>query len=349
MRSPSVLKPVLIVSGAIIVLFAMYLTAAFIDPILMALFCATLLYPIYRELKRRKVPNVLSMLLAISVLILAALFVVFLVGASLTTLAKDLPNYSEQFSQRQAELAAQSASQPVDISPLLSALDPDTLVSILKYVLKGLSEIASLSALVLFMTIFFLAEGPQFVKRLQRAYGPQHALTQNTITLAKMTISYFALRIIVNLATATGTGLMLWFFNIKYAGLWTVLLFFLSFIPYIGAFFATVPPAILAYAQGGMGLMLTVILLSVIINSITENILAPMVMGKGLSVSPTVVFLSCMFWMAVLGGIGALIAMPITIALILFMNCFAETRGLAAMMVTAPLPDMSPDSIQRGE
>jgi AI-2 transport protein TqsA len=61
-----------------------------------------------------------------------------------------------------------------------------------------------------------------------------------------------------------------------------------------------------------------------------------MVMGKGLSVSPTVVFLSFIFWMFILGGSGALIAMPLTVGLILFMSSYEETRGLAAIMGSTP-------------
>ena len=151
-------------------------------------------------------------------------------------------------------------------------------------------------------------------------------------------ISYFGLRAIVNLVVASATGLMLWLFGIEHAGLWAVLTFFLSFVPYIGSFFAALPPLILAYAQGGLGLVIIIGLLMVVINSLTENIVAPMVMSKGLSISPTVTFLSFIFWMFILGGAGAFIAMPLTVALILFMGSFTETRDLAALMVTIPEP-----------
>jgi predicted PurR-regulated permease PerM len=79
-------------------------------------------------------------------------------------------------------------------------------------------------------------------------------------------------------------------------------------------------------------------LLAVAINAVSENVLQPMVMGINLKVSPTVVFLSAMFWVFVLGGPGAFLAMPLTMALILFMQNFAETRGLAALLVTTPEP-----------
>ena len=97
-----------------------------------------------------------------------------------------------------------------------------------------------------------------------------------------------------------------------------------------------IPPTILAYAQGGLALAATVIVLAMLINGAAENIVSPMVMGKGLSISPSVTFLSFIFWMFILGGSGALIAMPLTVGLMLFMSSYEETRGLAAIMATTP-------------
>jgi AI-2 transport protein TqsA len=346
MHHPSILKPILILTCVSILLVAMHLAASFLVPILMAVFVTALLSPIYNWLKRRRVPGGLALLLTIGVLVLVVIFLALLIGRSLTALNESLSIYSDQFGQRQAELAAQieSLSQNIDASQLLSAVDPAALVNVLTFSLSAMANLIKTGSLILIMTLFILAESPLFVARMKQAFGPDHFLSQNVTTVVEMMISYFGLRAIVNLVTATATGLMLWIFGIEYAGLWAVLVFFLSFIPYIGAFFAMIPPLLLAYAQGGLGLVIVIGLLSVVINSITENIVAPMVMGKGLSISPTIVFLSFIFWMFILGGPGALLAMPLTMTLILFMGTFAETRGLAAMVATVskPAPPIPP-------
>jgi AI-2 transport protein TqsA len=340
MRQPSIFKPLLILTGAAILLVLMHFAAAFLVPVLLALFFATLLNPIYSWLKRRRVPGVLALLLTMVFLVLVALFLVLLVGRSLTTLTVSLSSYSDQFSQRQAELAAQSEnlSQTIDLTPLISALDPAILVSALSFVLGALAGIFKNSFLILIVTVFVLAESPLFIRRMRQAFGADHFLPQNVTSLARLMISYFGLRAIVNLVTASATGLMLWLLGIEHAGLWAVLTFFLSFVPYIGAFFATLPPLMLAYAQSGLGLVIIIGLLTVLINTLTENIVAPMVMSKGLSISPTVVFISFIFWMFILGGAGAFIAMPLTVGLILFLGSFAETRGLAGILVIVPEP-----------
>ncbi len=88
--------------------------------------------------------------------------------------------------------------------------------------------------------------------------------------------------------------------------------------------------------KAAWGWRLIILVLTIVINSLAENVVSPLVMGKGLSVSPTVVFLSFVIWMNILGGLGAFVAMPLTLALILLMRNFEETRGLAEIMVTTP-------------
>ncbi len=339
MQYPSIVKPILILASAAVVLTAMHFAASFLVPVLLGIFFATLLTPIYRWLKKR-IPTALALLLSIGFLVLVALFLVLLVGKSLNTLASSLDSYSAQFSQRQADLiaAAESMGQPIDLAPLLSALDPAKLVDVLGFTLSTLAGIFKDGLVIVMVTIFFLVESPLFLARLRRAFGEDHSLPQHITSLAQMMISYFGLRALVNLVNAVATGLMLWLFGIEYAGLWAVLIFFLSFIPYIGAVLSMVPPLILAYAQGGLGLVIVIGLLSVVINGVSENLVQPMVMGKGLSISPTAVFLSVMFWMFILGGAGAFLAMPLTMALILFTRNFTETRGFAMMLVTTSDP-----------
>lgn len=339
MQRPSILKPLLILASAVILLAAMHLAASQVAPILFAFFIVALLTPINRWFRRR-MSSGLALLLSIAILGLITLFLVVLVGNSMAALVSSLASYQDTLGQRQAELQAMAADmgQTSPFQLLLSALDPATLVNAMAFILNAAGSLFRNSLLILFVIMFVLGEGPQFIARMVKTYGADHFLPRNTIASLQMIISYFGLRAIVNLVVAVSTALMYWWFEIPYAGLWGVLIFFLSFIPYLGAFVSAIPPIILAYAQGGLELAIVIILLTIIINSLIENLVQPLVMGKGLSVSPTVVFLSFVFWMYILGGLGAFVAMPLTLALILFMSSFEETRGLAFIMATIPEP-----------
>jgi predicted PurR-regulated permease PerM len=77
-----------------------------------------------------------------------------------------------------------------------------------------------------------------------------------------------------------------------------------------------------------------------VINVLAENALSPMLMGRGLSLSPTVLFLGFIFWAWLLGGPGAFLAAPLTIFVVLMLETFPETRWLAAVMgMSAPEPE----------
>ena len=336
MAQPSIFKPILIMTAAVILLTVMHFAAPILLPIIMAFLFAILLMPINNWLKKRRVPAGLALLLSAGVLVLVAFLLVVLVGNSLTVMIGSLAVYGDQFSQRQAELESMAGGTASSFKELISILDPSKLVTVLSFILGSVSNMLQQGLVILFVAMFALGESSQFKERLVKAYGADHFMTRTISDLVSMIVSYFGLRVLVNLIVAVATGVMLWLFRIEHAGLWAVMMFFLSFIPYIGAVVAMTPPVLLAYAQGGAGLALIIIVLALVINSLTENIVAPMIMGKGLSISPTVVFLSFIFWMFILGGAGAFVAMPLTVGLVLFMNSFQETRGFAALMGSLP-------------
>jgi AI-2 transport protein TqsA len=114
--------------------------------------------------------------------------------------------------------------------------------------------------------------------------------------------------------------------------MWGILAFFLSFIPWIGLPLAVAPSVVLALAQHGVTTAVLVIVGVTVINILAENALSPMLMGRGLSISPTVLFIGFLFRAWLLGGPGAFLAAPLTIFLILMLDTFPETRWLANVM-----------------
>ena len=109
------------------------------------------------------------------------------------------------------------------------------------------------------------------------------------------------------------------------------------------------PAVVLALAEHGLTSALLVIAGVIVINVVAENALSPMLMGRGLSISPTVLFLGFLFWAWLLGGPGAFLAAPLTIFLILMLETFPETRWLASVMgigdSDSPAPEVpAPDT-----
>ena len=143
----------------------------------------------------------------------------------------------------------------------------------------------------------------------------------------------------MNLITGAGISLFLLLLGVDFALLWGVLTFFLSFIPYIGIVVATIPAVLLAWAEYGPAWAILVIIGVMIANGVAENVVAPKLIGKGLSISPLVVFLSFFFWSWVLGPLGMFLSMPLTVIVLLVLESFDETRWLARTVSTMPTAD----------
>jgi AI-2 transport protein TqsA len=142
----------------------------------------------------------------------------------------------------------------------------------------------------------------------------------------------FGLRAIVNLVTGAGITVMLFLLGVDFALLWGILTFFLSFVPYIGLVLAVTPAVVLALAEFGVTRAVLVIVGVIVINILAENVLSPMMMGRGLNISPTIVFLSFIIWAWLLGGPGAFLALPITLFVAVMFDTFPETRWLASLI-----------------
>ena len=170
------------------------------------------------------------------------------------------------------------------------------------------------------------------MNRLRASVSEDNPQVARLTTVGQSVVRQFGLRAIVNLVTGAGVTLLLFVLGVDFPLLWGILTFFLSFVPYIGLVLAVAPAVVLALAEFGVTRAVLVIAGVVVINILAENVLSPMMMGRGLNISPTIVFLSFIFWAWLLGGPGAFLALPITLFLAVMFGTFPETRWLAGLI-----------------
>jgi AI-2 transport protein TqsA len=114
--------------------------------------------------------------------------------------------------------------------------------------------------------------------------------------------------------------------------LWAVGAFFLSFVPYLGLIVALIPPTILAFAESGPVAASLMVLGGVVLNVVAENVLEPTLTGRALSLSTWLVFTMFFFWVWLIGPVGALLSMPITVLMVLVLHRGEQTRWMAALL-----------------
>jgi AI-2 transport protein TqsA len=306
-----------------------------LGPLLVAIFFAILCQPIYARLRRRGVGAALALTLVALLLLAATLLLAGIVALSVGQLLANVSAYQDELAQRFGETRDRLAA--AGIVPGGAPTGDDVaapLAGLLRTVAGAVAGLALNLFYLLLIVLFLLADGPRLIGRAAARLGPEHPLLGRTTRLAPDMVRYFGLRTYLNALTGLGVGIVLWLLGIDYAALWGVLLFFLSYVPYIGIFLASAPPVVLALAEYGFGRAVLVAVLITVVNLSLENIVMPRIVGRGLSLSPLVVFLSFFFWTWLIGPAGALLSVFLTLLVITVLDSYEETRWLAEAMVS---------------
>jgi predicted PurR-regulated permease PerM len=144
--------------------------------------------------------------------------------------------------------------------------------------------------------------------------------------------SYLAIKAAISLLTGLVIFVWLTILGVDYAVLWGLIAFLLNFIPTVGSFIAAVPAVLLALVQLGVFEACLTLAGFVVVNLIMGNVLEPRWMGRGLNLSPLVVFVSLVLWGWVLGPVGMLLSIPLTIMLKIAFESQDETRWIGIML-----------------
>ena len=136
----------------------------------------------------------------------------------------------------------------------------------------------------------------------------------------------------ISLATGVLIGLLVWAIGLDYPLLWALVAFFLNFVPNIGSFLASIPAVILALVADGWPMAAQTAAVFIAVNILMGNIIEPRVMGANMGLSPLVVFSSIILWGWMLGPVGILLAVPLTMVLQISLESHPDTRWLALLL-----------------
>jgi predicted PurR-regulated permease PerM len=314
-----------------IVLVLMQWSSPVLAPILFAFYLTALAYPIFSALKKRGMNKGLSLMLLVAGMLLVGLLIAGLMFLGAGRLATGLQTYGGLLDSRQPEMDSLLDSAGLADSGLADKLSSEQLAGLLATITAMVVGVAGNFLVSVVLTAFLLLESGRFVT-IFTGITSAHPVVQQLPAVMKTAVAYFGIRTRLNLVTGTGVTLLLLLLGVDYALLWGVLAFFLSYIPYIGLAIAMIPPALLAWAESGPLYAALVIIGITAINLTIENVLEPSYTGKRLSLSPSVVFISFFFWAWLLGPVGALLSMPITVMLLLVLSGDEHTQWLARII-----------------
>lgn len=312
-----------------LILFGIRGSAYIINPILLAVVITITVLPVPSRLTKRGMPGWLALVLSILMVVLLLGLVIATVFFSITKLSTELATYLASASQQaSADLSATTGSETsIQIEQFTTSIGP-VVQSLLASIMNLLVQFGL--ALVIFFFMISAALSLPAVSRL--GLDPSTPAIGWIATLTEDVRKYMTVLTGVNLMVGLGDALFLLFLGVDYALLWGMLAWFMGYIPSIGFIIALIPPVLMAYAQYGPQTALVVLIAYVLINGGIQNFYQPKVMGRRLKISPVIVFIGLFVWGYLLGGIGAILAVPLTLLMLIIMENFEGTRPLAILM-----------------
>lgn len=332
-NSSSIPARILVYSTFIVILtVGMREIAPILITIIFSVFSALIFTPHIRWLKRKGIPGGLSVLFVILLfaLIIAVLGVV--VFGAAVQFENQIPTYQTRLIEFIDILTRYIPSQGALSANSILRDIASTMISLMSSIINGFLNAGTTAGIIILTTAFLLIDAANTSKKINSEPEKQSKLQMSISKFDKNLVGFLVIRAETNLITAVGVTIVFLIGGIDFAILWGVLIFLLSYIPYIGLVLASIPPTMLALFKYGPIGALAVIVVILVINMLAENVVFPSLAGKGLKLSPGILFLSLIYWNYVLGTAGVLLSIPLTVVLKIVFESFDETKWLARLM-----------------
>ncbi len=356
----------------VIVVAGMRAAVDIIVPFLMAVFLAIISTPALFWLKKKGITTPFAILVVSLVILLAGLLVGTVLTTSIADFTQDLPQYTKKLDQdlknleakwnrwleeqrrklRQDENQDLTEPEPPDKpsestsfeaidepdagnrKPLsiTQFLDAQAAMQVMGDLLSQLGGIVADGFLIYLTMIFILLEASILPGKIKATMKNAPETFDNLSTIAEDVKKYLAMKTALSLATGVIITVWLTILGVKYPILWGLIAFLLNFVPNIGSIIAAIPACALAFVQLGAGSAGLAALGYVVVNILIGNFIEPRLMGQKLGLSTLVVFLSLVFWGWVLGPMGMLLSVPLTMTVKIILQSHPDTRTFALLL-----------------
>lgn len=325
-RSLPPLLRVLIAGACLVVILAgVKAVTPTLTPFLVALLLAQALSPLMRFLMHRRMPRWLAVTVTLLLVVIGGVIVVGMVSASVAELSHHLPEYGARLAVLRDQLFAHLQQAGIDTSGLtsLDVLDPAAMLGPAASVVATILSELGHSFFVLVITALVLIELAVLFKALERVDHSNRTLLVRFGEMSADLQKYIGITATVGLVGSVMYTIMLVVAGVPYIPTWVVLYFLLGFIPVIGGIIAIVPALLITLLEHGVERTLILLAVFAVLNFVLGDILKPRYMQKGFEISIVAVFFSLVFWNWLLGPIGMVLAVPVTITLRKLLQEFA--------------------------
>jgi predicted PurR-regulated permease PerM len=341
-------NPVLVSMAAFVVIVAGLRAAqGIVVPFLVASFLAIICLPPLQWFKEKGLPTWLALFAISAIIVVIGLAVVGVVGSSVNELRLQLPEYQERVATLQKDLVDWLKQHEVDLGLRLDqeSFDAQRALSLLGTMLGALGSVLSNALVIVFTLIFMLLEAADFPAKLRAITPGSSDISARMDRIQTSVRHYISLKTRFSFLTGVLVTAWLWLLGVDFPLVWGLLAFLFNFIPNIGSFIAAVPAIAVALLQPSLAgqpvtmaasLWLAVYAAAgfIVINMVIGSVIEPRLMGRGLGLSALVVFVSLIFWGWVLGPVGMLLSVPLTMIVKIVLDNSDDLRWIAILLGT---------------
>lgn len=303
-----------------------------VNPFLLALLIAFAIMPLTKWLVRIGIPKILAVISTFIVLLVIGMLLSILVGTSIVQLIDSMPEYEQRFQALYDSFNAWFSKLNIDTSDIWSwgLFNPSKILSVATKSLSGVVTMLSGTFFIIILTVIFMFEFLMLNKKMANGQLQNHLILSRFGSFSSNITKYLSVTALSGLISAVADLVLLLIVGVDYAVLWAVMAWFLSFIPTIGFIVSMIFPALIALLMLGWQKALIIIAGYIIINSISDNIVRPLFMKGGLKISFLELIISLVFWTWLLGIVGGILSVPLTMAVKEVFRALGDGKAVAS-------------------
>lgn len=297
-------------------LFCLHSISDVFTPLFLALTLVLTMLPITRWLRAHRVPGWLAA--TVSFLVLAGLFgaLVWIMVWAFTPVPQALVNYSGNFEEAldtALNFLQSKGMHTQNLSAYINQLNFNSVIAWVWGLVDSLRSIGGLLAIVVIALLFIIVDTTTLTARSVILRKRHSHIANALLEFEKRVRNYWLIATIFGLIVAVIDVFALNFLGVPLAVTWGLWAFITNYIPNIGFVLGVIPPMIMGLADSGWQTMIWVMVLYSVINVLIQTFIQPKFTGDVVGLSPTVTFISLVLWTSVVGWLGSLLAVPLTL------------------------------------
>jgi predicted PurR-regulated permease PerM len=334
-----------IIASAIL-LACIYYASSIVITLLCAVFIAFILDPGVKLMERARVPRWVGSLVMVLLLLAATYLVIYLIYDRAVAFLDDLPRVAAKIKQFVAHIQLTTKNLRQSTSTILPSSPDASLPTVriqedspwMQFFLRGIGSVYAFTVTVMFIPflVFFMLTSKNHVWAATLNLFPvgQRQQAEDVIDgISRMVRQYVLGNVLVGVVSAVPITLVFVAIDLPYSLILGPMAAFLSLIPYVGLALGLLPPVLVAVVEDQtMGNFVAITVIVIVVHFLAVNVLTPRFVGRRLKLNALSVTIAMMFWGWLWGGIGLVLAVPITAALKAICDNVRSLRPYGAWM-----------------